>query len=52
MNKKGTNEITLLTGANCVQELEPRQIIASQKGGPYAFKITLGRLVSCRTNAN
>lgn len=43
MNKKRTKEIALLIGANCVQELElPRQTTASQKGGPYAFKIILG----------
>ena len=39
-------EVILLSGANCVYVLEPRDVITSQIGGPYAFKI---RLVCCRT---
>ena len=42
MNKEGAKEVTLLIGANCVQALEPRQVISSQNGGPYAFRTILG----------
>ena len=32
----------MLTGANCMKALEPMEIIASQGGGPYAYKTNLG----------
>ena len=35
-------EVTLLIGANCVRALEPRKVISSKNGGPYAFKTLLG----------
>ena len=34
--------VNLLIGANCEQVLEPLDVISSQYGGPYAFRIILG----------
>ena len=34
--------VDLLIGANCVQALEPLDVIPSQCGGPYAFCTILG----------
>ena len=38
-------QVSLLIGANCVCALEPRKVISSQKGAPYAFKTLLGQCV-------
>ena len=35
-------EVSLFIGVNCVHALEPRDVISSQNGGPYAFKTLLG----------
>ena len=43
INANGNIEVTLLIGANCVKTLVPREIIASNCGGPYA----LGTLLGC-----
>ena len=42
INANGNIEVTLLIGANCVKTLVPREIIASNCGGPYAFGTLLG----------
>ena len=42
MNVDDNKAVSLLIGANCVCALEPREIISSQHGGPYAFKTLLG----------
>ena len=34
--------VDLLIGANCVQALEPVDVISSQYGGPFAFCTILG----------
>ena len=34
-------EVDMLIGANCMKELEPVEIIASQDGGLYAYKTKL-----------
>ena len=34
--------VDLLIGANCVQALEPVDVISSQCGGPYSFRTILG----------
>ena len=34
--------IGLLIGGNCSKALEPLEVIASDQGGPYAFKTLLG----------
>ena len=36
------SEVGMLIGANCMKALEPMEIIASQDGGPYAYKTNLG----------
>ena len=35
-------QVDLLIGANCINALEPMQIIQSEGGGPYAYKTRLG----------
>ena len=35
-------KVSSLIGANCVRALEPRKLISSQNGDPYAFKTLLG----------
>ena len=35
-------KVSSLIGANCVHALEPRELISSQNGDPYAFKTLLG----------
>ena len=42
MSLDDNQEVSLLIGANCVRALEPREVISSQNGGPYAFKTLLG----------
>ena len=42
MSLDDNQEVTLLICVNCVSALEPRQVISSQNGGPYAFKALLG----------
>ena len=42
MSVNGNQEVSLIIGANCVRALEPREVISSQNGGPYAFKRLLG----------
>ena len=42
MNLDDKKEVSLLIGANCVRALEPRKVISSKHGGPYAFKTLLG----------
>ena len=42
VNASGNIEVTLLIDANCVKTLVPREIIASNNGGPYAFRTLLG----------
>ena len=42
MSVDDNKEVSLLIGANCVRALEPREVISSQNGGPYAFKTLLG----------
>ena len=41
INANDNIEVTFLIGANCVKDLEPRELIASKNGGPYAFKTLL-----------
>ena len=42
VNANDNIEATLLIGANCVEPLEPRELIASKNGGPYVFRKLLG----------
>ena len=42
MSVDDNKEVSLLIGANCVRALEPREVISSQNGGPYALKTLLG----------
>ena len=35
-------EVSLRNGENCVRTLEPREVVSSQNGDPYAFKTVLG----------
>ena len=35
-------ELELLIGADCPKALEPRDVVPSRNGGPYAFKTALG----------
>ena len=48
--------IGLLIGSDAPEILEPKQVIPSQNGGPYATRTTLGRVVNGPlgkvTNAN
>ena len=39
-------KVELLIGANVPQALEPKQIIGSQDGGPYATKVALGWIIN------
>ena len=42
MSVDDNKEVSLLIGANCVRSLEPREVISSQNGSPYALKTLLG----------
>ena len=42
MSVDDNQEVNLLIDANCVCALEPRELVSSQNGTPYAFKIILG----------
>ena len=46
MSVDDNQEVSLVIGANCVCALKPREVISSQKGGPYAFKTLLGWCVA------
>lgn len=39
-------KVELLIGANVPQALQPKQIIGSQDGGPYATKVALGWIIN------
>ena len=41
VNANDNTEVTLLIDAKCVKALEPRKLIAKNRG-PYAFRILLG----------
>ena len=44
-NFLGVNDnvsVDLLIGANCVEALQPLEVIPSQQEGPYAYKTILG----------
>ena len=42
MSVNDNQEVSLLIGANCICALEPREVISSQNGDPYAFETLLG----------
>ena len=42
VNANNNIEVNLLIGTNCVKALEPHELIASENGGPYAFRTLLG----------
>ena len=46
MSVDDNQEVSIVIGANCVCALKPREVICSQKGGPYAFKTLLGWCVA------
>ena len=45
ITQTGSISIGILIGGNCSKALEPREVIPSKNGGPYAFRTLLGRCI-------